>query len=161
VVARLKQLETIPKGIEHIHPVEPIERLVGHWREAGSHTPFDKFRKPAHEKRRMRFLVRMKIRIDTEMQSQRTATKPRATTLGEVRRLCFFDQSENVAIEGARQVFLPHWYRELNVIEPNDHCVTMLTMSTRARAVDRVIEKNEEKSRGGSHRTAAESVTQS
>jgi hypothetical protein len=66
---------------------------------------------------RMRFLRWHKIRIDAKMQLKRAALKPHSSACGKPRRLCYFGQAKQYAVELARLHFPASRHRQLNVVK--------------------------------------------
>ncbi len=71
------------------------------------------------QKRRMRFLRRAEIILDTDVQFERSDAIPKTSALALVCRLRNLDQAEHAAVERAGSIFFAAWNGHLNVMERN------------------------------------------
>lgn len=115
-----QQFDSIPERIEHVYSVETVERLVNNWRESGCRTPRGELLQVTDEKRWVRLPSRPKFEVDAKMDTERTASKPHATTCGEIRWLRLLHQTQNSSVKGSRHLLLPGRHCQLDVIKAED-----------------------------------------
>ena len=112
-----KKFYTVSERIEHIDTVESLEGLVRHRREPSGLAARRQFRQPAHQNGRVCLASWPEVRVYPEMELERAAEEPRATTRCKIRRFCHLDQAQDIRVEGPCNGLLPSWHCELNVID--------------------------------------------
>lgn len=116
----LQELDSVPERIEHVHSIEPFERLIRCRRIACGLAPLSKTTEIVYQERGMRFPGRVEVRVDAEMEAQKPGAEPHSATPYQIGRLRLFDETEDARIEGPRLGLLPSRHGQLYVIESDD-----------------------------------------
>jgi hypothetical protein len=116
----LQQLDPIPERVVHVDPVVTFKGFVGDRIESGCRALCREIWQTPHEKGWVRLPSRPEVRLNTQVNSNRTAPKPYAATHSEVRWLRLLDHAEDSDVEGSGDGLLARWHGQLDAIKTQE-----------------------------------------
>lgn len=117
---RLHEFDTVPEWIVDIGPPIALQRLIVTYGHIGLPKSLDQFDKPGDKQRRMRFLRRPEVMIDSKMDLDGRRLKPATTSNGKMWGLRHLGNAKQALVEPHCDRLTTNGHSELDVIERLD-----------------------------------------
>jgi hypothetical protein len=114
------QLEAVPEWVEDVDASITVEGNIRFHDYAGVLAGSEDLVHGVDDQRGMCSLGGMEMRLESEMQANRTCREPDAVALGHCRGFLNFNEAENVDVESPRAIFSAHGDCDLYVLDAED-----------------------------------------